>query len=194
MEVSEVMKHIKPISTLILGFLAVIAISNYTPAKPYIGDLSKTPDMLSLGEDIYEGFPVYSGITEEYECFLRAVYNEAYSEGVKGQQAVAQILYNRYVSGKFPDNMCSIIGQRVGRVYQFPWMQYSNKRNLVLEDNVIEEMSQYLDSIYLGMYTVPKLERATYFKRCDVKGDSWWNTLKMVAKIGDHCFYQKRGA
>ena len=187
------MKLIFNIFTFLVGIVCLVTIYNDLKEPTYTGTLNSPPNILSLGEDIYEGFPVYTAVSEEYECFLRAVYNEAYSEGISGQQAVAQILYNRYVSGLFPDNMCDIIGQRVGRVYQFPWMQYSNKRNLVLEDNVIEEMSQYLDSIYLGMYTVPKLERANYFKRCDVKGDSWWNTLKMVAKIGDHCFYQLRG-
>ena len=67
-----------------------------------------------------------------------------------------------------------------------------NKRELILEDNIIDEMTIYLASIYVGGYTVPKLEKANYFKRCDVKGGSWWSSLRMVAKIGDHCFYQKR--
>ncbi len=186
------MKHIKPISTLILGFLAIIVISNYPPPKPYIGDLSKTPDMLSLGEDIYEGFPLVNTLDREYECFLRAVYNEAYSEGIAGQQAVAQVLYNRYTSSKFPNDMCDIIHQRVGSVYQFPWIKNEYKKNLSLDQKIIEEMSEYLDTIYFGVYTVPKLEKATYFKRCDVKGGGWWRKLKMVAKIGDHCFYQSK--
>jgi hypothetical protein len=71
-------------------------------------------------------------------------------------------------------------------------MREKNKRELTLEDNIIDEMSNYLASIYVGVYTVPKLERASYFKRCDVKGDSWWSSLRMVAKIGDHCFYQTK--
>lgn len=185
----------KPYITIPVGLLlwALVLIHSLKPApKPYTGDLSKTPNILSLGEDIYEGFPVEKFIDREYECFLRAVYNESYSESIQGQQAVAQILYNRYVSRKFPDDMCSIIGQRTGRVYQFPWMKEVNKRELVLEQQIIDEMSEYLASVYMGVYTVPKLERATYFKRCDVKWDSWWSTLKMVAKVGDHCFYNTK--
>lgn len=185
----------KPYITIPLGLLlwALVIAHCFKPApKPYTGDLAKKPDVLSLGEDIYEGFPVEKFIDREYECFLRAVYNESYSESIQGQQAVAQVLYNRYVSRKFPDDMCSIIWQRTGRVFQFPWMRERNKRELKLEQYVIDEMSEYLASVYMGVYTVPKLERATYFKRCDVKGDSWWNSLKMVAKIGDHCFYNTK--
>lgn len=188
---------LKPYITIPLGLLlwALVIAHSLKPApKPYMGDLSKTPDILSLGEDIYEGYePSRLYIDREYECFLRAVYNESYSESIQGQQAVAQVLYNRHISRKFPEDMCSIIGQRAGRVYQFPWMRERDKRELVLERHVIDEMSEYLASVYMGVYTVPKLERATYFKRCDIKGDSWWNTLQMVAKIGDHCFYYKRG-
>lgn len=186
---------LKPYITIPLGLLlwALVIAHCFKPApKPYTKDLSKTPDILTLGEDIYEGFPVAPYIDKEYECFLRAVYNEAYSEGVAGQQAVAQVLYNRYISREFPEDMCLIIGQRQGRVYQFPWMRERNKRELVLEQHVIEEMSEYLASIYMGVYTVPKLERATYFKRCDVPNDVWWKSLTVAAKIGDHCFYNTK--
>lgn len=181
-------------ATLLLGSLSFLYQAYTKPQRHYIGDLSRVPDILSLGEDIYAGFePNRPYIDREYACFLKAVYIESYSEGIKGQQAVAQVLYNRYVSREFPEDMCSIIEQKQGRVYQFPWMMERNKRELILEDNIIDEMSNYLASVYVGAYTVPKLERATYFKRCDVKGGSWWSSLKMVAKIGDHCFYQKRG-
>ena len=64
---------------------------------------------------------------------------------------------------------------------------------LRLTEPLYDEMTNYLASIYVGRYTVPKLEKANYFKRCDVKGDSWWSSLRMVAKIGDHCFYQTKG-
>ena len=191
------MKHYIPLKALaytipLLGTISFLY-EAYRPIKThYTGDLSTIPNVQSLGEDIYEGFPISPFIDREYECFLRAVYNEAYSEGIAGQQAVAQVLYNRYISRKFPEDMCLIISQRTGRIYQFPWMRERNKRELLLEQQIIEEMSEYLASVYMGVYTVPKLERATYFKRCDVKGDSWWNSLKMVAKIGDHCFYQKK--
>lgn len=179
---------------LLLGSISFFYQAYTKPQGHYIGDIGTTPDILSLGEDIYAGFePKRPYIDREYACFLKAVYIESYSEGIKGQQAVAQVLYNRYVSREFPEDMCSIIEQRQGRVFQFPWMRERNKRELILEDNIIDEMSNYLASVYVGAYTVPKLERATYFKRCDVKGDSWWSSLKMVAKIGDHCFYQKRG-
>ena len=180
-------------TALLLGSISFFYQAYTKSQRHYSGDLSIAPDILSLGEDIYAGFePKRPYIDREYACFLKAVYIESYSEGIKGQQAVAQVLYNRYVSREFPEDMCSIIEQRQGRVHQFPWMREKNKRELILEDNIIDEMSNYLASVYVGAYTVPKLERATYFKRCDVKGDSWWSSLKMVAKIGDHCFYQTK--
>ena len=182
-------------TALLLGSISFI----YQASRPlkidYIGDLTKPVAVESLGSNIWEGFelPYDAIIDKEYECFLRAVYIESYSEGIKGQQAVAQVLVNRSLSRQFPESMCDIVAQRVGRVYQFPWMRERNKRELSLDKEVIDEMTIYLASIYVGGYTVPKLERANYFKRCDIKGDSWWSSLRMVAKIGDHCFYQTKG-
>lgn len=180
---------------LLLGSISFLYQAYTKPERQYIGDINQPVAIDSLGANIWEGFelPYDAVIDKEYECFIRAVYIESYSEGIKGQQAVAQVLVNRSLSQQFPESMCDIVAQRVGRVYQFPWMRERNKRELILEQYIIDEMTIYLASIYVGGYTVPKLEKANYFKRCDVKGDSWWSSLRMVAKIGDHCFYSKRG-
>jgi spore germination cell wall hydrolase CwlJ-like protein len=180
---------------LLLGSLSFLYQACTQTERHYIGDINQPVAVDSLGSNIWEGFelPYDAVIDKEYECFVRAVYIESYAEGIKGQQAVAQVLVNRSLSRQFPESFCDIIAQRQGRVYQFPWMGERNKRGLILEDNIIDEMTIYLASIYVGGYTVPKLEKANYFKRCDVKNDSWWSSLRMVAKIGDHCFYSNRG-
>lgn len=182
-------------TTLLLGSLSFLYQACTQPERHYIGDINQPVAVESLGSNIWEGFelPYDTVIEKEYECFIRAVYIESCSEGLKGQQAVAQVLVNRSLSQQFPESMCDIVAQRQGRVYQFPWMRERNKRELSLDKEIIDEMTIYLASIYVGGYTVPKLEKANYFKRCDVKGDSWWSSLRMVAKIGDHCFYSKRG-
>lgn len=181
--------------TLVATLLLISPIEPSRQLKWHPDTWGETKTLASIGENIYQGFdmPYDAVLDKEYECFLRAVYVESYSEGIKGQQAVAQVLVNRSLSREFPESMCDIVSQRVGRVYQFPWMREKNKRELSLDKEIIDEMTIYLASIYAGGYTVPKLEKASYFKRCDVKGDSWWSSLRMVAKIGDHCFYSKRG-
>lgn len=183
------------LATLLLGSLSFLYQASRPVKIDYIGDINQPVAIESLGSNIWEGFelPYDAVIDKEYECFLRAVYIESYNEGMLGQQAVAQVLVNRSMSQQFPESFCDIVAQRVGRVYQFPWMRERNKRELSLDKEIIDEMTNYLASIYVGGYTVPKLEKANYFKRCDVKNDSWWSSLRMVAKIGDHCFYQKRG-
>lgn len=180
---------------LLLGSISFLYQAYTKPERQYIGDINQPVAIDSLGANIWEGFelPYDAVIDKEYECFIRAVYIESYSEGIKGQQAVAQVLVNRSMSQQFPESFCDIVAQRQGRVYQFPWMREKNKRELSLDKEIIDEMTNYLASIYVGGYTVPKLEKANYFKRCDVKGDNWWSSLRMVAKIGDHCFYSKRG-
>jgi hypothetical protein len=89
---------------LLLGSISFLYQAYTKPQRHYIGDLSRVPDILSLGEDIYAGFePKRPYIDREYACFLKAVYIESYNEGIRGQQAVAQVLYNRYVSRDFPE-------------------------------------------------------------------------------------------
>jgi len=132
-----------------------------------------------------EGYDL-ARINKEYYCLLKAVYVEAYSEGQEGQQAVAQVIYNRYLSQDFPNDVCEVIYQDG----QFQWTK-SYKDKVVLDDKIIEELDQKVASVFLGVYTVPKLEDAIYFKRCDsAKGSKFWKSRKMVRRVGNHCFYK----
>ncbi|HYI38869.1 MAG TPA: cell wall hydrolase [Allosphingosinicella sp.] len=48
----------------------------------------------------------------EMECLANAVYFEARSEPIEGQLAVAQVVLNRSVSGRYPTDLCAVITQK----------------------------------------------------------------------------------
>lgn len=48
----------------------------------------------------------------EMECLANAVYFEARSEPIEGQLAVAEVVLNRSVSGRYPTDLCAVITQK----------------------------------------------------------------------------------
>ena len=57
-------------------------------------------------------------------CLALNVYHEARSEPLQGQAAVAHVVLNRVASGRWPDDVCSVVhqGYEKGRFKcQFTW-------------------------------------------------------------------------
>lgn len=128
----------------------------------------------------------------EFRCFANIVWHEARGDGVMSQQAVAQVVYNRYTSEDFPNGFCGVMRHRVGEVWQFSWMGNSKVKHLHPSDEELDDMSYYIASIYVGAYTVNGLEEALFFKKCEKPKKKWWTGLKPLGKIGSHCYYSER--
>ena len=58
----------------------------------------------------------------EIECLAKNIYYESRGEHKLGWLAVAMVTINRVNSGLFPRNICDVVYQKTGKVYQFSWV------------------------------------------------------------------------
>lgn len=64
----------------------------------------------------YEGLEVTEDDIYTLACL---VYHEARGEQLEGQVAVVEVVFNRMLSGYFPDTVEEVVFQKYGRVWQF---------------------------------------------------------------------------
>ena len=97
-------------------------------AKAVCEDIEEeTLELMSsaVGTTYYGYIKVYAGTTpliiteEDKEVLLRIVEAEATAEDVKGRMLVANVILNRVLSSKFPDNITDVVFQNNGKTYQF---------------------------------------------------------------------------
>jgi hypothetical protein len=83
---------------------ALAAIAGDTPEQTGQARPMTLPELVLA----YQGTEAGDG---QQECLANAVYFEARSEPVEGQLAVAEVVLNRTVSGRYPTDICSVVTQ-----------------------------------------------------------------------------------
>ena len=66
---------------------------------------------------------VANATTEDHKCLAEAIYYEAGSEATLGKHAVAHVVVNRTLSGRYPNSICKVVYERnyKKRGCQFSW-------------------------------------------------------------------------
>ena len=120
-------------------------------------------------------------------CLSTTLYLEARDQTTQGQQAVAEVALRRLDSGRWGDDMCSVVTARK----QFaPTLVSPNYRitNTEAWANAVTVALQAEDN-----WALPPGERvevvpgASHFVALDLAQPSWRNAYR-VAEIGDHTF------
>jgi spore germination cell wall hydrolase CwlJ-like protein len=119
----------------------------------------------------------------EMECLANAVYFEARSEPIEGQLAVAEVVLNRSVSGRYPADLCAVITQKAQfsfiRRGRFPRADRGSeawKKAVAIASIARQKLAGSLPSSclwYHAAYVSPK----------------WGKRLTREAQIGLHIFY-----
>lgn len=138
---------------------------------------------------------------KEIRCLTAAIYFEARGESYEGKAAVAQVIFNRVRSPKFPDSFCKVIKQPL----QFSWYNPTNRTEytqnvlkgrlsgLSAEDRAsYSEAETVAQKAFYGLLEYnPKLETSLYFvtKGVTSKQQPWLTKLKLKARIQNHKFY-----
>lgn len=115
-------------------------------------------------------------------CLALALYFEARSEPLEGQIAVAEVIYNRVIDHRYPDDICSVVYQPK----QFSWTHdgLSDKP----KDKQAWKKSQIVaDAVMKGNLFVG--HGATHY-HADYVDPYWNNSLTFVAQYGKHIFYE----
>ena len=122
----------------------------------------------------------------EKTCMAEALYYEARGEGVRGQEAVAEVILQRTKSGAHPKSICGVVHQP----YQFSYLtDGSTKRKR--DPEAWEAATELAARILKGDVRTSLTRKAMFYHTVDVLPD-WASTMVVTARIGDHIFYRPK--
>lgn len=117
-------------------------------------------------------------------CLATAVYFEARGEPDAGKYAVAEVVMNRTLDDRFPDNACSVIAEeRVPGKCQF---SFACDRDLRITEPEAFVKATAVAVIALAAGTDTAGD-AVYFHATGVS-PGWAKDMEVTARIGEHVF------
>ena len=135
---------------------------------------------------LVDRFSAGAPLTDEANCIAVAVYHEARGESLEGQMAVAKVIMNRAVSGKYPASWCGVVKQ--------PWQfSFVNPRTGYVPsvDQASDAWRKALGVTRLAVANaVQSVPAECLWYHADYVAPSWGRRLTKVEKIGAHIFYR----
>ena len=123
-------------------------------------------------------------LDEQGNCLATAVYFEARGEALEGQLAVARVVMNRAVSGRYPPDWCSVVKQHA----QFSFVRHGEFPSI---DTGSAAWARAQGVARLAMANVvPSIGSDVLWYHADYVAPSWGHRLNIVEKIGAHIFYR----
>jgi len=123
-------------------------------------------------------------------CLALNVYHEARSEPLQGQAAVAHVVLNRVASGRWPDDVCSVVhqGYEKGRFKcQFTW--YCDGKSDEPKEIVAWSKSVLVaDQVLKGV--VPDVTNGATHYHARYVNPYWSASLSKTVTYGSHLFYR----
>jgi spore germination cell wall hydrolase CwlJ-like protein len=120
----------------------------------------------------------------EQDCLASAVYFESRGEPIEGQLAVAQVVINRSLSGRYPSDLCSVITQHA---------QFSFVRNgrIPMADRASEAWRKAVAIAHIAEDKLARADVSTdvLWYHATYVSPSWGRRLTRQAQIGLHIFY-----
>lgn len=122
----------------------------------------------------------------ETSCMAEALYYEARGEGVRGQEAVAEVILQRTRSKAHPNSVCGVVHEP----HQFSY-RYDGSMQHKPESAAWEAANDLAARILKGDVVTSMTRKAMFYHTVDVLPD-WASTMVMTARIGDHIFYRPK--
>ncbi|MEM8569760.1 MAG: cell wall hydrolase [Pseudomonadota bacterium] len=119
---------------------------------------------------------------QDVACLAEAIYFEARGTGEVGTQAVAHVVINRKESPKFPNTVCSVVGDRC---------QFSYRCDGIPE--VYAEPVAKADAIRMAetvLSGAPDITEGSLFFHAAWMEPGWFNTRPRVGRFGGNIFYR----
>ncbi len=127
-------------------------------------------------------------------CLAQAIYHEARGESREGQLAVANVIINRAMSGRYPSSICGVVFQNAdqGR-YKCQFTFACDGRSDMGRERTAWNRSIKMaeDAFYEFQKgeTPGVLPKSVMFYHTTAVAPRWSHTFKRVAAIGAHVFY-----
>ena len=136
---------------------------------------------------------------KQVECLAQNIYFEAGHESDEGKIAVAFVTLNRVHSGRFENNICGVVKQKIGNSCQFSWY-CEEKPKAISTGEVLTNRpnSLYNDIRNLAVYVYANYEKmedpskGALFYHADYVSPGWKN-MRTTAVVGRHIFYARTG-
>ena len=130
----------------------------------------------------------------ESDCLAQAIYHEARGESEAGQSAVANVIVNRALSGKFPSTLCGVIYQNASKGYHRCQFTFAcdGRTDAPREQRAWARSQNIAKEVYAEFASGRQMEslpRSVLYYHTRSSNPSWSNTFTQVASIGSHLFY-----
>ena len=165
---------------------AVVVAKTVAPIAPTATTAAAVqPADKSLVEDL-----IMNKLKAEHRCLSEALYYEARGEGVKGQKAVAEVVFHRMRTGNYGHSICAVVYEGADK----PGCQFSFACNGEMRHG--KSPQAWLRAQILAARILTGEESlsdatggATSFHAVSVQPD-WANDLQRTVQIGNHIFYK----
>jgi len=120
---------------------------------------------------------------KDLKCMSETVYGEARGESKKGQLMVVNVIMNRVLSDKYPNNICDVVKQK---------KQFSvwNRGSFAIVHKMIyNEIEHDIIDLFNDYYD---LTNGAIWYHADYVNPKWTRDLKRVIKVGKHIFYKEK--
>jgi spore germination cell wall hydrolase CwlJ-like protein len=122
----------------------------------------------------------------EINCLGQALYYEARGEGIKGQEAVAEVILQRAKSGRHPDTVCGVVHEP----HQFSYL-YDGSLKRKRDEKAWKAANDLAERIIRGEI-VTNYTRSAMFYHATYVRPRWASAMTRSAQVGNHVFYQQR--
>lgn len=125
---------------------------------------------------------------KEFDCLSRNIYWEAQHEPLIGQISVANVTYNRVMSGKWGNTFCEVVMSKK----QFSWTNLKSIRNAKPKNEKQWDRAKHSAMLFAKGVRVTNLDKTQFYYADYIKKPSWAKKMTKTAKIGTHIFYAER--
>ena len=160
-----------------------------SPATP-VAALGSIPSAVRQADKSLVEELVVNKLMAEHRCLSEVLYYEARGEGLKGQKAVAEVVFHRMRTGNYGRSICAIVYEGADK----PGCQFSFTCNGELKQ--AKAPGAWLRAQVLAARILTGEENlsdvtggATSFHATSVQPD-WANDLQRTVQIGNHIFYK----
>lgn len=131
-------------------------------------------------------------LLKERNCLAEAMYYEARGEGISGQKAIAEVVFQRMRTKGYPGTICSVVyeGANLHHACQFSFTCDGELRRSK-SPQAWEDAKYLAAEIMTGAEPLSDLTgRATSFHAVNVSPE-WSYTMVKTTQIGNHIFYRR---
>lgn len=134
----------------------------------------------------------YSQLTpdakKQIDCLTENIYFEARGESEEGKVAVALVTLNRTQDRRFPNDICSVVKQKIKSTCQFSW--YCEGKKYIRNRGAYEEARLVALRVYANYENLKDSTQGALYYHADYVNPRW--NLQKTVIIGRHIFYKEK--